>query len=137
MAQPACSIPDCAKEGTERCARCKTARYCSAACQRAHWATHKPDCARIAAAAAAAACAAGGGGDGGGSGAEEIAAAAAAVAPPPRQVYTGMDIRTEDYRCGLPSGGTLSPRPATGNFTCICSGCSSLVYCCPDHLEEH
>jgi hypothetical protein len=141
MAHPACSIPDCAKGGTERCARCKTARYCSAACQRAHWATHKPDCARIAAAAAAAASAAGGGGAGGsGSGAEESAAASAAsaaAAPLPRQVYTGMDNRTEDYRCGLPAYGTLAPRPATGNFTCLCLGCSSVVYCCTDHLEEH
>jgi hypothetical protein len=63
--------------------------------------------------------------------------AAAAAAPPLRQVYTGMDIRTEDYRCGLPSCGTLASRTATGNPTCFCSGCSSIVYCCPDHLEEH
>ncbi len=27
-----------------RCSRCKTASYCGAACQRAHWATHKPLC---------------------------------------------------------------------------------------------
>ncbi len=26
------------------CAGCRTARYCGAACQRAHWAAHKPVC---------------------------------------------------------------------------------------------
>ena len=30
---------------TERCARCRTTRYCSRACQRAHWPTHKLVCA--------------------------------------------------------------------------------------------
>lgn len=34
----------CGKEGTQRCSRCKVAFYCSAACQRGDWATHKLTC---------------------------------------------------------------------------------------------
>ena len=34
----------CGEAGTVRCSRCKTARYCSASCQQAHWKVHKPSC---------------------------------------------------------------------------------------------
>ncbi|KAF8551988.1 hypothetical protein OG21DRAFT_1498767 [Imleria badia] len=34
----------CGKEGSLTCSRCKRARYCSKACQRAHWKEHKKDC---------------------------------------------------------------------------------------------
>lgn len=35
-----CSKSDCAK----KCSRCKTTYYCSAECQKEHWASHKPSC---------------------------------------------------------------------------------------------
>ena len=38
---------NCFKEfgdGLKKCGRCKEARYCSAECQKEHWATHKKDC---------------------------------------------------------------------------------------------
>lgn len=28
----------------KQCSRCRTVAYCSSACQRAHWQTHKPSC---------------------------------------------------------------------------------------------
>lgn len=31
-------------EKLKQCSRCKTVAYCSPACQRAHWQTHKPSC---------------------------------------------------------------------------------------------
>ena len=34
----------CGKEAEYRCSRCKLTRYCSAACQRGHWKTHKKEC---------------------------------------------------------------------------------------------
>lgn len=39
----------CMKDGPgndqlKYCARCKTACYCSEACQKAHWKTHKREC---------------------------------------------------------------------------------------------
>lgn len=34
----------CNKPATSTCARCKSARYCGAACQREHWAIHKGTC---------------------------------------------------------------------------------------------
>lgn len=34
---------------TERCSRCKTARYCGEACQRQHWKAHREACAAFAA----------------------------------------------------------------------------------------
>ena len=40
-----CSGPECAAEGKLICTRCGAARYCSPACQRAHWRTHKDTCA--------------------------------------------------------------------------------------------
>ncbi|KAJ7656734.1 hypothetical protein DFH06DRAFT_1198391 [Mycena polygramma] len=33
------------KENLRRCAACGYTRYCSRECQKAHWKTHKPDCA--------------------------------------------------------------------------------------------
>lgn len=40
-----CSRPGCELPAYQRCARCQTARYCSAACQRAHWRVgHKSTC---------------------------------------------------------------------------------------------
>jgi len=38
-----------------RCMRCKSAYYCSAACQRTHWKAHRPRCADVVAAAEGAA----------------------------------------------------------------------------------
>ena len=34
----------CGGPGTVKCARCKGAHYCGPACQKDHWATHKPAC---------------------------------------------------------------------------------------------
>jgi hypothetical protein len=43
-----CATHTCAKCGvsaTLACSRCKAVKYCGVACQRAHWTTHKPQCA--------------------------------------------------------------------------------------------
>ena len=37
-----CSI--CSKEGTLKCSRCKTKKYCSPECQRIDWRVHKKTC---------------------------------------------------------------------------------------------
>ena len=34
----------CGEESKHRCSRCKEARYCSLACQRQHWSTHRIEC---------------------------------------------------------------------------------------------
>lgn len=34
----------CCAPAEKICGRCRAARYCSRACQEAHWAAHKPDC---------------------------------------------------------------------------------------------
>ena len=39
-----CANPDCEGQGLKTCNRCKRLRYCSVACQRAHWPAHKPEC---------------------------------------------------------------------------------------------
>jgi hypothetical protein len=51
-----CGAPDEHERGQKPfklCSACRSARYCSAACQRAHWKAHKADCRKAAAAAAA------------------------------------------------------------------------------------
>ena len=56
-----CAAPGCgATSGLKRCTACRSVRYCSEACMRAHWKEHRPECKRLRAAAAAAAVAAGG-----------------------------------------------------------------------------
>ncbi|KAF8911026.1 hypothetical protein CPB84DRAFT_1763158 [Gymnopilus junonius] len=39
-----CWANDCLNEATQRCSGCKTAFYCSAACQIAMWSAHKKEC---------------------------------------------------------------------------------------------
>jgi hypothetical protein len=39
-----CGVPSCLNPGTKRCSRCVCIKYCSAACQRGHWAIHKSKC---------------------------------------------------------------------------------------------
>ena len=35
----------CGKDGaTKRCARCRSAKYCSVECQKSHWSEHKKNC---------------------------------------------------------------------------------------------
>jgi hypothetical protein len=41
-----CGARDDERGSMRKCGRCLTARYCSEACQRAHWAAHKPACVR-------------------------------------------------------------------------------------------
>jgi hypothetical protein len=49
-----CDGPGCAVAiALERCAGCRVARYCSVACQKAHWRVHKPACKQAQAALAA------------------------------------------------------------------------------------
>jgi hypothetical protein len=40
----ACARALCHEEGTRRCSRCKSVRYCSLACQEADWPSHKAEC---------------------------------------------------------------------------------------------
>ena len=39
-----CGNPAYVGTGLKTCRRCKSMRYCSVDCQRAHWRVHKPDC---------------------------------------------------------------------------------------------
>ena len=41
---PLCHNSGCTNPAPNKCAGCKVVRYCSKACQRAHWPTHKPIC---------------------------------------------------------------------------------------------
>lgn len=44
-----CWNAGCLNEDTKRCARCRTARYCSVVCQQTHWlSSHKAECATLA-----------------------------------------------------------------------------------------
>lgn len=44
-----CWNAGCLNEDTKRCARCRTARYCSVVCQQTHWlSSHKAECAALA-----------------------------------------------------------------------------------------
>ena len=50
-----CAAPDCgAERGLRRCGGCGAVRYCTEACSRAHWQTHKAECRRLQAEKAAA-----------------------------------------------------------------------------------
>ncbi|KAF7326253.1 hypothetical protein MKEN_00478300 [Mycena kentingensis (nom. inval.)] len=49
---PDCNSPFCRRIGTQRCAACKQAFYCSVACQKIDWKLHKQDCRANAALAA-------------------------------------------------------------------------------------
>ena len=42
-----CSSSTCSKDATLRCGVCKVAKYCSVACQRRDWKSHKAACAPI------------------------------------------------------------------------------------------
>jgi hypothetical protein len=39
-----CANTTCSNAGTKRCADCREVSYCSTACQKTHFATHKPAC---------------------------------------------------------------------------------------------
>lgn len=48
-----CAAPGCGvTAGLRRCSGCRTVRYCSMECSRAHWQEHKADCRRAQAEAA-------------------------------------------------------------------------------------
>jgi hypothetical protein len=54
-ARPGCGKPEEARGDFKSCSACKSASYCGAECQRAHWkGAHKAECAQLKAAASAA-----------------------------------------------------------------------------------
>jgi hypothetical protein len=124
-----CWAEGCAALSTSACARCRTAEYCGAPCQRSHWRAHKPRCKELEAAAdaaeaaaeAAAGTAAAPAAGGGGAGDEQ---------PPggPRTpgVYTGLECRVQDYHCALESCSAVLEE---GGANIVCNGCRSVVYC--------
>ena len=95
-----CGAEGCAVPSTSACGRCRTAEYCGAPCQRAHWRAHKPRCKELEAAAdateaaaeAAAAAAAAPAASGGGASEDKLPAA-----PRTPGVYTGLECRVQDY----------------------------------------
>ena len=127
-----CWAEGCAAPSTSACGRCRTAEYCGAPCQRAHWRAHKPRCKELEAAAEAAEAAAAG-----------VAAAAAAVlgaggqapaAPRTPGVYTGLECRVQDYHCALEDCGAALEE---GGANAACSGCRAVVYCDVEHQCAH
>ena len=42
-----CGNTSCDKDGTSRCAACKSVYYCSQPCQKQAWKAHKPECKRL------------------------------------------------------------------------------------------
>jgi hypothetical protein len=125
-----CWAEGCAALSTSACARCRTAEYCGAPCQRSHWRAHKPRCKELEAAADVAEAAA------------EAAAAAAAATPaagvggagsdkPPGAprtpgVYSGLECRVQDYHCALVGCGAALE---VGGANTVCNGCRCVVYC--------
>ena len=121
-----CWAEGCKRPSTSACGRCRTAEYCGAPCQRAHWRAHKQRCKELEAAADAAGAVA------------EAAAAAAAAAPaggagvqPPGAprtpgVYSGLECRVQDYHCALVG---CSAALEAGGAGLVCSGCRAVVYC--------
>jgi hypothetical protein len=39
-----CACPGCPNGGSSKCSACYSVEYCSRACQKLHWAAHKPAC---------------------------------------------------------------------------------------------
>ena len=123
-----CWAEGCAALSTSACGRCRTAEYCGAPCQRAHWRAHKPRCKELEAAADAAEAAAE---------AASAAAAAAAAVPAggvgaplhqPRLpgVYSGLECRVQDFYCALVG---CDAALEAGGAGLVCSGCRAVVYC--------
>ncbi|KAJ1424047.1 hypothetical protein B484DRAFT_451680 [Ochromonadaceae sp. CCMP2298] len=50
-----CANPECEEEGKSKCSGCTSVSYCSQACQKKHWASHKAICKTLKSAATAAA----------------------------------------------------------------------------------
>ena len=42
--EPVCDNAGCEQPSTKRCGRCQSKRYCSRACQKAHWDDHQEQC---------------------------------------------------------------------------------------------
>ena len=133
-----CWAEGCTAPSTSACGRCRTAEYCGAPCQRAHWPAHKPRCKELRAAADAAEAAAEAAGAtpaaGDGGAGEDTAPA------PPRTpgVYSGLECRVQDYHCALVGCGAALEEVSAN---AVCSGCRSVVYCNVEcqtaHWEAH
>ena len=118
---PRCWAEGCTAPSASACARCRTAEYCGAPCQRAHWRAHKVRCRELEAAADAVTAAE----------AKAAASLAAGELPPeaPRTpgVYTGLECRVQDYHCALGGCGAALDRAAPTNA--LCAGCRAVAYC--------
>ena len=127
---PQCWAEGCTAPPTDVCARCRTAEYCGAPCQRAHWRAHKLCCKELEAAAdaaeaaaeAAAATAAALAAGGGCAGADKPPAAAS----PTPGVYSGLECRVQDYNCALVGCGAVLEESGANT---VYNGCRSVVYC--------